>query len=852
MDGFELLRRLRADSRTRGVPVILLSTGAGEESRAEALDAGADDHLGKPFGARELLARIGSALAMAQLRRSAVQREQELRAELTDVVESMTDAFITLDPGWRMTYVNAAAEKITGMPRAHLLGGIFWEMFRWVLGTDIERAMRRVMAERRPARIEDLRTPSGRWFEIDIHPTKADGVACYARDVMDRRFVEERLRQSEALLAEAQHLARIGSWNLDLSNWSIQWSDEQYRLFGLEPREVSPTYARFLQLLHPDDRDVLRAVTAKARRDHQPFEYTFRAVHPDGTVRVLRSRGKVAVDEHGMPTRLFGMLQDITERLEAEAAQRKLQRERDELIERLQLQFERMPIACIVFDPEMRVLEFNPAAETTFGYRRDEIVGTDGVSQLVPPERRALVQETFRRVAAGETPAPVVHENVTKDGRTIICEWRNTPLRDGDGRVIANLAMALDITDRVWAETALRESEERYRLLISQVKEFAIFSTDDEGLVTTWNEGCEHVLGYRQEEFMRLDSAELYTSEDRAADLPAVERHLGAEAGTTLVERWMVARGGRRFFAMGAMAGLRDAAGDLIGFSMVIRDLTRMKLSQDELAHRGERLERLVSERTGELEVATKRLRLSERMAALGTLAAGLGHDVGNLLLPLEVRLSLFDQAELSPELRDNVAGIYKCLGYLKRLSNGLRMLAVDSSAARAMEPTELSEWWADVSSILRNVVPTGIRFEHDLPSAECWVAIGNISLTQAVFNLVQNAADSLRERGVGVVRIEVEDDPAADTVRVRVRDDGPGMPARVVQRCLDPYFTTKTRGVSTGMGLPIVHSMLSAAGGRMEIDSDEGRGTTVHLILQRAQVHGTAAERSWPLSSTA
>jgi signal transduction histidine kinase len=286
---------------------------------------------------------------------------------------------------------------------------------------------------------------------------------------------------------------------------------------------------------------------------------------------------------------------------------------------------------------------------------------------------------------------------------------------------------------------------------------------------------------------------------------------------------------------MGATAPLRDSTDSVIGFSYVVRDVTPMKESQDRLTQRGESLERLVSERTGELEETAGRLRVSERMAALGTLAAGLGHDMGNLLLPMDVRLSLLIEADLPHELHEHVVGIQKCARYLQRLSSGLRLLATDPAHVESRGATDLGRWWKDVRLIMKDVLPGGIRLEHQMPQPECWVALGRTGLTQAIYNLVQNAADALREHGGSRVSITVEDEPSAPWIVVTVSDDGPGMSEEVARHCIEPYFSTKARGESTGMGLSLVHALVTGVGGQVQIKSALGKGTRISLLLPRA-----------------
>ena len=525
---------------------------------------------------------------------------------------------------------------------------------------------------------------------------------------------------------------------------------------------------------------------------------------------------------------LANYYQDITERKRAEEALRDSE-------ERFRRLFELGTIGRAITSPTMGCLDVNDGFCRIIGYDRAEVLQKSW-PELTHPDDLAADVEQFNRVLAGEIDVYSMEKRwIRKDGTVVdTILWVNCVRRE-DGAVDYFVSQVQDITERKRANEALRKSEERYRSLISQVKDFAIFSTDERGIVTTWNQGCQFVLGYSQEEFIGLDTAQLFTAEDRAQGILSAELRQSREAGTAGTERWMIARGGRRFFAVGATAAFRDSAGRVMGFSWVVRDLTPMKEFQDQLTQRGESLERLVSERTGELEETTQRLRISERMAALGTLAAGLGHDMGNLLLPMDVRLGLLIEADLPRELHEHVVGIQKCARYLQRLSSGLRLLATDPAHVESRGVTELGRWWTDVRIILKDVLPGGIRFEDHVPEAESWVGFGRTGLTQAVYNLVQNAADAIKEHSGSRVSIRVESDASDPWITIRVADDGPGMTEEVARRCMEPYFSTKARGESTGMGLSLVHALVTGAGGQVEIQSAPGQGTTISLILPRA-----------------
>jgi PAS domain S-box-containing protein len=209
LDGFGLLRELRADRRTRTVPVVLLSARAGEESRVDGLAAGADDYLVKPFSARELLARVGTHLEMARVRREAARRESELRAEVRQaqeqaaaVLESITDGFIALDKEWRFTYVNAEAERINGIRREDQIGKNQWELFPATRGTVLESEWRRAVAEQVPVQFEFYYAPWDSWFQNKAYPTKDGGLSVFYHDITARKRSDEALRKAHSELEQ--------------------------------------------------------------------------------------------------------------------------------------------------------------------------------------------------------------------------------------------------------------------------------------------------------------------------------------------------------------------------------------------------------------------------------------------------------------------------------------------------------------------------------------------------------------------------------------------------------------------------------------------------------------------------
>ena len=252
--------------------------------------------------------------------------------------------------------------------------------------------------------------------------------------------------------------------------------------------------------------------------------------------------------------------------------------------------------------------------------------------------------------------------------------------------------------------------------------------------------------------------------------------------------------------------------------------------SEAELRAHRERLEHLVEERTRELEESLRRLSLSERMAALGTLSAGLGHDMANILVPMRMSLSNLERSELSEARREDVQVLARSSDYLKSLAVGLRMLSLDPEDVTRDARTELAQWWSDAATIFKAILPRTIELNAEGLESAPAIAMPAHALTQAVFNLIQNAGDAMKDRGGG--RVWVRCVVRGKQVVLSVQDDGPGMTREVVARCMEPFFTTKTRGRGTGLGLAIVYRVLQRFGGSVEVESELGKGTQFRLLL--------------------
>jgi PAS domain S-box-containing protein len=483
------------------------------------------------------------------------------------------------------------------------------------------------------------------------------------------------------------------------------------------------------------------------------------------------------------------------------------------LVERVQ------DYAIFALDTTGRILTWNAGAERLKGYTPAEAVGQH-FSIFYLPEDLAT-DKPGRELAEAIANGRVEDEGwrKRKDGTVFWASVVITALRDDSGTLLGFAKVTRDLTERRFADEELRLSEERFRLLVDSVREYAIFLLDPTGHVATWNAGAQRIKGYTASEIIGQHFSVFYPPEDVAAGKTERELEIATRTGEYVEEGWRIRKDGTRFWARVVISAIRLPSGDLAGFAKVTRDLTERRTIEN------------LTKRSEEAETAN-RLK-SEFLAAMSHELRTPLNAIGGYAQLMEMEVG----GPITATQRDHLARIKysqeHLLGIINDILNFSRIEA--GQVTYDIGPVAIRDVMNDVGPMLApQVRAKGV----DLRVVECpadVVAVADkAKVEQILINLMSNAAKFTGPGGV----IELTCDAANDRVCLALRDSGTGIPDDKLEVIFAP-FVQVGRGLSTpkegtGLGLAISRDLARAMGGDLTVTSALGVGSTFTLRLPR------------------
>ncbi len=595
------------------------------------------------------------------------------------------------------------------------------------------------------------------------------------------------LRLVRESLGQAQALAHLGSWEVDIHNKVLWWSDETFRIFGVKSAEFTPTLEGSLDMVHPEDRKAVQTAYLESVRDKTPYSIEHRIVRPNGQLRFVHEQGKSDYDAEGNPVRSMGTVQDITER-----------RRTEEALQESHRKFR--AIADYAYDWESwygtdgSIQWVNPAVERVTGYTVEECKGMPGFPlPMVVPEDREDVVAYFRAAMAGESGNDREFRLKTKDGGKawVATSWQ--PIYDDDGQKLGFRTSVRDVTAR-------KEAEEELRKLTQAVEQSqaSIVITDRDGAIEYVNPHFCRITGYTAQEALGQNPRVLKSDEHPDSFYREMWEVLAA-GHTWSGEVCNKRKDGSLFWEHATISPLKDEQGHVTHYIAVKEDITGHK-DLEQLREDVDRIMRHDLKTPLNGIIGLPQIMLEDENLT--------ETQIEYLNLVMEAGYRMLNQVNLSLDLYKMEAGTYE-----------LVPVPVDVGVV--------------VDRLLRDLggqaTVRGVVLEM-IGERPCMAMAEELLSHTMLSNILANAVEASPQGGTVTVRIETGEDVAVSVHNMGV------VPEAIRDRFFEKYATHgKTKG--TGLGTYSARLMAETQGGSIGFTTSEEAGTTVTIRLPKSGI---------------
>ncbi|MBN1573895.1 MAG: PAS domain S-box protein [Deltaproteobacteria bacterium] len=539
IDGFEVCRHLRADPQLAEVPVILVTAMFDRRTRITGIKAGADDFISKPFDIEELESRVKTITRLNRYRKILVERS---KSEL--LIELSPEGIIILDVGGKIILVNSATKEMFGSEdEKDIVGKKLKDFVAPEQNKIFPKFLDEVMRSSSHQRIEtSFVCLEGKQVPVEIIAANINwddkpSIYIVVRDITERKLAEEALRENEEKYRSLVDNLNDVVFTVDLKGNITYVSPIAEKLSGYKPEEF--INQPFFKFIHPDDLPgLMSSLEHTLAGEGEPYEYRF--MIKDGTYRhVLSSSQVVFKNDH--PVGLVGIIKDITDR---KIGEEKMRREK----ERAQQYLDIVEVVLVVLNTEGEITLINRKGKKILKYEEGEILGKNWFDTCIVDDIRDEVVGVFRELIAGDSNRYEYYINcvIAKDGEERIIAWHNVVLKDEDDNVVGVLGSGEDITDRKIYQKKIRESEDKYRNLLSNIKDI-VYIMDGKGNFVFCNEPLENSTGYTVEEILNKnfaefilpssykDAEEIFKKQLAGEDVGAFEMQIRNKRGETVI-----------------------------------------------------------------------------------------------------------------------------------------------------------------------------------------------------------------------------------------------------------------------------------------------------------------------------
>ncbi len=647
-------------------------------------------------------------------------------------------------------------------------------------------------------------------------------------DIDARKRAEEALRLSEERYAMAMTGSDEAHWVWNIKTDELYASPQLRRLTGvaIDAKLVTRTHWMAILPIHPDDAPRLHQATSDHLAARTPrFDVEYRVIDRETqAVRWLHTRGQCFRDAQGQPERMAGSTVEVTPRKRAEEALRESEAQKA-------LAVAGSNDGILYWDIVRDQMYSSPRAMHIAGIESDRSTRSraEWLAELkLHPDDAQRHADDMRVNLEGEVQVREAEYRVMQvDGSFRWVQVRGIVMRDEAGRPVRWGGSISDIDARKRAEQALRESEQRYQLAVAGSNQ-GLWDWDLQTDTVFFSARAQQLIGDTPGQALRPRREWLQRWEFHPEDLARVHQALADYLHSTAklweVEYRLRHGSGQWHWYRDRGVALRDAAGRPYRMAGSLEDITDRKLAQ------------------AEREQLEGQLRQAQKLEAIGTLAGGIAHDFNNILAAI---LGYGEMAQRNAAegtaLRRHIDAALSAAMRAKSLVE--RILAFSRSGMGERVPVHVQSVVEEALEQISASLPPGISLERDLAAGHAAVFGDPTQVHQVVLNLCANAVQAMPQGGILAVSVRNERfeqarvcttsclEPGA-YLCLAVRDSGVGIAPRVLERIFDPFFTTKEIGVGTGLGLSLVHGIVTDLGGGIDVQSQLGSGTTLTVYL--------------------
>lgn len=672
--------------------------------------------------------------------------------------------------------------------------------------------------------------------------THNDFLSGTVMDVTENHRVVQELKQRDALYKQSQQLTHIGNWAWDVPTNTITWSDELYRIYGLEPQSETITFERFISFVHPDDREK-RLQQVEQTLQGKPHDHVMRIRTVTGEEKVLKGKSEVSFNAQGEVISVTGTCQDIT-------AEYQLQKQLEEEVHFVESLIDSSVDLITVFDQKLNLIAINKKALERFNLNRKDVLGKH-VTEVFPFSVGSPYLTELQQGLNGETIHHAESKSLISEN---YYEQYFIPLTNARGETHAVLALNHDITDikKVNIEISslnaslelknelLRRSEELHQKMVAEVEDYAILLLDPNGIVRNWNLGAEKIKGYKAAEIIGKSFELFYEEADRKSGLPYKLLNEAATKGRAVHEGWRVRKDGTRFWGSIVITALHGSNKEIIGFSKLTRDLSERKQAEEQLRLNNALLQQL----NQSLELKNQLLeRSNKELSAFSYIAS---HDLQEPLRKIKTFVNLIAEKEaegLQPRQRELLDRVMVSANNMQRLIEDLLSYSRTHNSSDQFQRIDLNELLQSYKEELLNTLQ---KSSVTVTSDPLPVISGiRFQLHQLFDNLIGNSI-KYAKAGVPVqVSITARRVPGIEIVQyggsygttyhlLQFSDNGIGFEQKYAERIFEPFqrLHGKNEYSGTGIGLAICKKIVQNHGGVIFAQSEPGAGARFYVAF--------------------